>query len=150
MGYRLAKICSCFAVMILCGGCGKEAPPPIVPARGIVLLRGQPLPSAQVCFIPHIDQGTGYIAIGVTDAQGRYTLECNGQSGACAGENTVTVSEGPVPQKLMSEEAQRELIAYRRSLKNRPIPRKYASPVNTPLKIAVDEGQADYNLELSR
>ena len=149
MGFRWAKFFSLLAIVLVCEGCGKEAPPPIMPAQGIVVLRGRPLPKAQVRFIPNIDYGAAYIATAVTDDSGRFTLECDGQSGACVGENKVTVSEADIPKELQSENAQRELIAYKRSLRNRPIPKTYASPVSTPLKVTVAEGQTEHKLELS-
>jgi hypothetical protein len=150
MGYRLAKVGLCVSMLLVVQGCGKEAPPPIVPAQGVVLLRGKPLPKAQIRFIPDIDYGAAYIATAVTDDSGRFTLECNGQPGACVGENTVTVGEADIPKELQSENAQRQLYAYTQSLKNRPIPKKYASPVSTPLKATVAEGQTEYKLELSQ
>ncbi len=148
---RFAKLGSCIAILLLGGGCGgKEPPPPIVPAQGVVLLAGKPLPTVQVRFIPQIEYGAEYIATGVTDDQGRFTLQCNGKQGACAIENTVTVVEADIPPRLQGEGAQLELAAYLRSLKNRPIPRSYASPATTTLRITVTEGQPEYTLELMR
>jgi hypothetical protein len=149
-GNHLAKLYCCVAIAVVGQGCGKEAPPPIVPAQGVVLLNGAPLAKAQVRFIPQIKFGPEYIAGGVTDEQGRYTLQCNGQSGACAVENTVTVSDADIPPKLLGENAQRELAVYLQSLKNRPIPQNYGSPVTTPLSVKVSEGQSEYKLELKR
>lgn len=149
-GYRCVRGGWCIAVALLSGGCGKDAPPPIVPVSGSVLLNGEPLSAAQVRFIPQIDVGAEYIATGVTDDQGRFTLQCNGQPGACATENAVTVSEADIPPQLQGEDAQRELAVYLRSLKNRPIPQDYASPASTPLHATVSEERPDYQLELKR
>jgi hypothetical protein len=149
-GDHRSAICWCIAVAILTQGCSKEAPPPIVAAQGVVLLNGAPLATAQVHFIPQIKFGPEFIATGVTDAQGRYSLTCNGQPGACAVDNMVTVSEAGIPSKLQSEKAQRELAVYLQSLKNRPIPQNYGSPVTTPLSVKVTEGQSEYKLELKR
>jgi len=135
---------------VLLGGCGKGSPPPIVPAGGIVLLNGAPLPKAQVRFIPMIEFGAEYIATGVTDDKGRFTLTCHGEPGACAIENHVTVSEADIPVQLRGENAQRELAAYLRSLPNREIPRKYSSVMETPLRVTVTADQGDYKLELQR
>ena len=138
-------------VLALSGGCSKVAPPPsIVPAKGIVLLNGAPLAKAQVRFIPNIGFGADYIATGVTNDEGRYELTCHGQSGACAAENTVTVSEADIPPKLQGEDSQAELAVYLRTLTNRPIPKLYTTPVQTPLKVTVTEGQEEYKLELKR
>jgi hypothetical protein len=148
--YRRAAAGFFLTVALVAGGCGGESAPAIVPAQGVVLLGGAPLPNAQVRFIPSIDLGAEYIASGVTDAQGRYTLECNGQPGACAAEHIVVVTEADIPAQLQSENAQRELAAYLKSLKNRPIPQNYSTLVSTPLRITVSEGQPEYNLELKR
>jgi len=133
-------------------GCSKS-PPPIVAAGGVVLLNGQPLPNAQVQFIPMI-QGFGaeYIAVGVTDEKGRFTLTCNGQPGACACETRVIVIDPPAPEKArgLSEAAQAELTRFQAGLKNRPIPPDYGSAAKTPLVIKVTPDRADYNLELKR
>jgi hypothetical protein len=144
----LAASCIAFAFSII--GCGKAPPPPIVPAQGTVVLNGAPLPAAQVRFIPSTGYGTEYIAAAVTDDQGHFTLECNGQPGACATENTVLVLEADIPPQFQGENRQRELATYLQSLKNRPIPRTYGTLVTTPLKLTVREGQPDYKLELKR
>lgn len=149
-GHRVAAAGRCLALALVVGGCGKAPPPPIVSAQGVVLLNGVPLPQAQVRFIPQIGYGAEYIANGVTDEAGRFTLLCNGQPGVCATENIVIVTEADIPARLQGENAQRELAVYLRSLKNRPIPQNYATPVNTPLRVTVSEGQPDIKLELKR
>jgi hypothetical protein len=133
-------------------GCSKS-PPAIVSAGGVVLLNGQPLPNAQVQFVPMIQgYGAEYIAVGITDEKGRFTLTCNGQPGACACENRVTVADAPPPAKTrgLSDEAQAEMTRFYAGLKNRPIPPDYGSVAKTPLVIKVTPGQADYTLELKR
>jgi hypothetical protein len=151
--FRCARLLSTgifAALFTFNAGCGGPEPPKIVPARGVVTLGGAPLPKASVRFMPLAGVDADYIATGVTDDQGRFELTCNGEPGACAVENTVLISEGEVPSELLSENKQRELTAYRRSLKNRPIPKNYATPVQTPLKASVVEGQQEYNFELTR
>lgn len=121
-----------------------------MPAQGIVLLDGAPLPKANLRFIPQTKVGSEFIATGVTDEFGKYNLQCNGQPGACAGENIVVVAEGDIPTELQSENTQRELAAYMRNLKNRPIPPIYNSPVTTPLHISVIEGKSEYKIDMKR
>ena len=147
---RLAMFGAYLTILLTMAGCGGESPSPIVPAQGTVILNNAPLPNAQVRFIPQIDFGAQYIATAVTDEQGKFALQCNDQPGACEGENIVIVTEADIPAKLQGENAQRELAAYLRALKNRPIPRNYTTPVNSPLRVTVSEGQAEYNLELKR
>jgi hypothetical protein len=141
---------SCIALALFIPGCGKEPPPAIVPVQGAVLLNGAPLPNALVRFVPIIGYGSEYIASGITDDQGRFTLQCNGEQGACATETMVLVTEAPIPRKLQGENAQRELGVYFQSLKNRPIPKNYGTPVSTPLKTTVSQGQPHMKLELKR
>jgi hypothetical protein len=134
---------------LLSSGCGKS-PPAIVPAQGIVLVEGVPLPSVKVRFIPKIDNGGEYIAQGVTDKTGRFTLTCKGQPGACAGENLVTVCEADIPSHLKSENAQAELAAYMRSLAGRPLPEQYTNLADNPLTVTVTSDQEEYKLNLER
>jgi hypothetical protein len=133
-------------------GCAK-APPEIVPVEGVVLLNGQPLPHAEVQFVP-MSPGLGaeYVATATTDESGRFTLTCRGRQGACACENRVTVSDAPAPDDArgMSGESQTRVSRYYAALKNRPIPAAYASVARTPLAVAVAAGRAEYRLELKR
>ena len=140
----------CIALSLFIHGCGKEPPPAVVPVQGTVLLNGVPLPKAQIRLIPKIGYGAEYIATAVTDESGRFVLQCNGQSGACATENTVLVTEADIPPEFQGENRQRELAVYLKSLKNRPIPQSYGSPVSTPLQITVTKEQPEYKFELKR
>ena len=90
-------------VVALLAGCGKAPPPPIVEVEGVVRLDGRPLNRAQVRFLPLIDYGPEYVASGVTDEAGRFKLTCNGQPGACAGENRVLVTEADIPRPLQGK-----------------------------------------------
>jgi len=140
-----------FAAALVLSGCSKS-PPPIVPVEGVVLLNGQPLPNAQIKFVPTMDLGYEYVASGTTDEYGRFTLTCNGQPGACACENRVTVTDAPPPEKArgMSADAQAAMTKFYAGLKNRPIPSDYITIAKTPLVIAVAAGHGEYILELKR
>ncbi len=130
-------------------GCVGNSPPPIVEAKGVVKINDQPLSKAQVKFIPEIPFGPEYIAVGVTDENGRFKLTCNGQSWACACLNKVTITEQEIPDELLAETAQGKLKKYLDSLKNRPIPKLYGSLAKTPLKadVTADQNQYDFNLK---
>ena len=128
-------------------GC-KAEPPPIVAVSGIVTLDGKPLPKAEVRFYPEQPGLPGdYIAIAVTDENGKYTLMTNNQNGACACTNKVTVSEGPPPDDARS---QSKFDAYKATLKNRPIPEKFGTLASSPLTITVKADQSDYPITISR
>jgi hypothetical protein len=135
---------------LLLAGCGKAPPPPIVPTEGTVLLDGKPLRKATIRFIPSIEFGAEYVATGVTDDLGRFTLTCNGQAGACTGENRVLVVEGPIPPKLLHEDAQRELAQYFESLGGRPLPQQYGNLVSSPLTANVLSDQKPFTFRLVR
>ena len=146
---RIASAVLFAAVCLFAAGCGESAPD-VVPASGTVTLNGKPLPKVQVKFIPQADVGAEFIATGVTDDQGRYTLTCNGEPGACEGENKVIIAEQEPPEELLSETKQKELAAYRRTLKNRPVPKAYGNLADTPLKKDVKAGQPTYDFDLKR
>jgi hypothetical protein len=137
--------------VILSAGCTK-APPAIVKATGVVRLDGKALKKARVVFIPQVEVGREYIASGITDETGRYLLTCNGQPGACAGENRVLILESDAPPQLLGEslEVQAKLVKYRQSLGNRPIPGKYGTVVRNPLRAAVTAQQTEYDFALTR
>jgi hypothetical protein len=133
-------------------GCAK-APPEIVPVEGVVLFNGQPLPHAEVQFVPMAPGlGAEYVASGTTDENGRFTLTCRGRPGACACENRVTVNDAPAPDDArgMSGESQTRVSRYYAALKNRPIPAAYANAARTPLAVTVAAGKTEYRLELKR
>src|SRR5215472_14241829 len=80
-------------------GCAKS-PPPVTEAEGIVYLNGEPLPHAQIQFVPDLKHfGSDYNSSGVSDAQGRFQLKCakKGQPGAVIATHWVVVTDGPAP-----------------------------------------------------
>jgi len=127
--------------------------PAIVPVEGVLLLNGEPVPHAEVQFVP-MERGLGAesIATGTTDDQGRFTLSCQGQIGACACENRVTVVDAAPPERARgsSPVAQSEMARHYRERKNRPIPVDYANVARTPLLVTVRADQGAYRLELKR
>jgi hypothetical protein len=139
--------CGAVAALAFMSGCAKT-PPPIVPVQGVVRLDGVPLKKVEVRFFPSDDFGAEYVAKGVTDDVGRFTLMCKGETGACAGENHVVVME-VIPADLRGERAQAKLAAYLDSLGGRPLPRQYANLVNSPLYVDVHEGRKEYVLDLT-
>ena len=148
---RIARVALAgVGLLTLLAGCGKAPPPPIVEVEGVVRLAGKPLNRAEVRFIPLIDHGPEYIAVGVTDDAGRFKLTCKGQPGACACENLVLVTEAELPGRLKGEDAQLELARYLRSLGGRPIPEKYGDLTKSPLSANVTADQLQYDFELTR
>jgi hypothetical protein len=137
------------AVAALMAGCKKKpTAPPIVEVEGVIRLDGRPLNKAAVKFVPLIDYGPEYIATGVTDESGHYQLTCKGKPGACAGECQVIVTEGEIPSRVRN--SQTELSKYLQSLEGRPLPKRYANLVESPLTADVKAGQKEYNFDLQR
>jgi hypothetical protein len=128
----------------------KAPPPPIVEAGGVVRLENRPLKRAEVRFLPAIQYGPEYIAVGITDDDGRFTLTCKGQPGACLGENYVLIAEAPLPPELRGQNAQADLARYFQKLGGRPIPSKYSSLAENALAVTVAADRKEYNFDLTR
>jgi hypothetical protein len=70
------------AALLLCFvGCSQGDAPTLADTQGIVTYKGRPLDAANVSFVPE----SGPIAVGVTDAEGRFTLTTFGEKGAPIG-----------------------------------------------------------------
>jgi len=139
------------AALLTATGC-KPTPPPVVPAEGTVYLDGQPLPFAQIDFIPELkDFGAEMNSTAVSDENGKFVLKSayQQQSGAAVATHRVLVTEF-VPDDMRSMGAQGKLAAYQAKLKNRPIPDVYAVYIRTPLTVEVKPGQTTYDLQLTR
>jgi hypothetical protein len=132
----------------LASGCGRA--PTIVPASGVIRIDGKPLKKVVVRFIPKNDHGSEYIAVGVTDDSGRYTLTCKGKTGACAGENTVLVTESELPSLPRDEKRHPQTTEYFESLGGRPLPQKYGKLIESPLIADVQASRTDYDFDLKR
>lgn len=91
---RLAKILSQFLLPVVCAGCtGTPADTPtVVPATGIVLYNGTPLPGATVTFL--LDKSP--IATGITDSDGRFSMTTGSQPGATVGNAKISISSDSV------------------------------------------------------
>src|SRR5437773_4075322 len=82
----------------LVAGCGGDGPK-LTPVSGVVKVDGKPYPNAMVSFQPTggkdpMNPGKG--SMGITDAQGRFTLVYGGsENGAVVGKHTVRISTLP-------------------------------------------------------
>jgi hypothetical protein len=139
---------------VFCAGCAKS-PPPVTQLDGEVLLDGQPLPFAQITFVPDLEHfGAEMNSAGQSDEKGRFTLTCahKNQPGAVVAKHRVLVAELPTPAEYRKPDGdtQARYANYLATLKNRPIPAEYAVVSRTPLLLEVTEGQKSYKLELQR
>jgi hypothetical protein len=104
---RTATTTFLLSLLTAVAGCGGDAK--YVPVSGRVMMDGKPLPNAAVAFIPLGSDGrepAGYGSVGVTDAEGRYTLRVNSQQlqtdGALVGKHRVQITTG-VSESLARE-----------------------------------------------
>ena len=134
-------------------GCGPSIPP-IAEVSGVVTIDGDPLPHAKVLFFPlHKGLDGNYMASGVTDKEGNYTLTHKGSvPGVTACDCKITISEGPMPPEIrkMGQAGAAKMKAYRKTLKNRPIPPSYGALGTTPLNFTVSQENPVLDLELNR
>lgn len=113
-----------------CGGDGLK----LAKATGKVTFKNQPLEGANVKFYPPI----GPAAVGITDANGVFTLNTNGRAGAMLGLNRVTVSKmtegtaGAQPKTTMTPQDMIEMAKANVKKENTGpksvIPEKYGDP----------------------
>ena len=139
------------ALALLAAGCREPEPPARVPVTGIVTIEGQPVPSAVVTFYPLFEGfGGEVIAEGVTDASGRYTLDCPLGDGACLGKHKVTVADAPTPDdaREQSVAGQQRMQAFLKTLTNRPIGAKFGTLATSPIEVEVKVGGV-YDFQLT-
>src|SRR5437870_12181738 len=90
-----AHVSVALALALLTLGCSKS-PPPITEVEGVVLLNDQPLPFAQLQFMPELSNfGAEQASTATTDEQGKFRLTCNrnGEPGAVVAKHRVIVTE---------------------------------------------------------
>jgi len=122
-------------------GCGAEALS-LVEVRGTITYRGKPVSNATVTFYPQ----QGPPAFGVSDSQGQFSLETNGQPGAVPEMAKVSVVAVEELRNLPPSEQNPEGLVETRSL----IPAKYSLIATTPLEAEVSAtGQNRFEFQLA-
>jgi hypothetical protein len=121
---------------LLATGCGDSDPYSYARVSGRVKLNNQPLANATVSFQP-ISAGTatpGPGSSGITDNEGRYTLEVVGKNirGAVVGKHKVRIDLPRAPEDPSDD----------RPKKNKHLPAKYSGK-NTTLEFDVPAGGSD-------
>lgn len=127
-------------VVILVGASCAAGCSNLVDVRGEVTLDGQPLPDAQVMFVP----AGGRPATGKTDAQGKFRLTTNSAGdGLAPGSYTVTVTANKVEyqQQPGSESGYVEKLIWL-------APERYSRPAEANLTREVTPATKDIKLEL--
>ncbi len=132
---------SCCSFALVLAGCSGGTTVEVVPVSGVLMLRGKPLPNAEIKLVPMADGLDGnFVASGVSNAKGEFTLRLPGkdESGCCACDCKVLVVEGPIPGDRGEDEASIMKAAnFLKSLKNRPIPEEYERLRSTPLTLTI-------------
>lgn len=129
------------SLVLATAGCGGGASVETVPVAGLITMDGEPLVNAAVMFQLTSDtEATAPTSAGITDDEGRYTLQVSisDTSGAVVGEHRVSVTMDAYEEDE-EDDGDSEV--------NEPIPNKYN--VDTELIFNVPEGGTDQaNFEL--
>lgn len=139
--------------LVAASGCG-DGRPARTPVSGVVLFDSQPVSDATVVLMT---TAGGRPATGVTDKEGKFTLTTFDQEdGAFLGEHVVTVIKkelqitGTAPVKSNDEgrnAVSTPVLGYNSNVKWY-LPKKYADPSTSALRIKVEPGMEPVRLEL--
>jgi hypothetical protein len=127
-----------FAIGLISMVSGCSGGPTYADVEGYVKMKGKPLDNIQVEFWP---EGNGPKSVGVTDAEGKYTLASvdGKKKGAMVGKHVVVLQDLKVRgDKFLGRAG--ENYDYSKNPKTR-IPMTYASAASSRLKKEVSSGQ---------
>lgn len=155
---KLALLLACVAALTCVAGCGGSKLKTAF-VEGVVKLDGSPVEGAIVTFSP-VAGGTGVMATGVTDAQGRYLLtsEQGGgvDKGAVAGAYEVGIVKSenvaPKPTQAELEEASKNGVDISKEYPAEYqyiVPQKYMIPTQSGLTANVANGKNTFDFELT-
>jgi hypothetical protein len=131
----LVRVIALVLAVLGVAGCG-ESGPKIVKVSGVATYKGDPVPSLLLNFQPE----KGRPSWGVTDANGRFTLEYDAKNkGAVVSTHTVSAT-------YRANTPDEEMGVAKRHPAVRPITEKYSDSEKSPLKIDI-KGPTD-NLEV--
>ncbi|MCC6511348.1 MAG: hypothetical protein IT423_19760 [Pirellulaceae bacterium] len=140
---RWRGIWSVMGLAVLLSGC--DSGPQLIPASGVVTLRGQPIADADVVFVP--DAG-GAPVIGRTDDAGKFKLNTNGEDGAYAGSYKVAVTAVRLKKEVTENQAlsmtNEQIAANHVSA----VPIKYNNTISSGLTATVSEDPKANNFTL--
>ena len=139
--FRFASV-ALVAAMLASAGCSGGLN--VVPVTGTVKLNGQPLDKIQVEFWP-IDKGPR--SIGVTDAEGRFTLTTDGtQMGAVVGRHKVVLKDvGILGDQFLGRAG--EDVDMAKGKKPR-ISNVYSDPSTTTVEKSVTSGSNQIDIDV--
>jgi hypothetical protein len=111
-------------------GCGRGDKPLIADAGGSVTYNGDPLEGATVVFVPE----SGLPATGITDADGWFTWNTSGESGAAVGPGKVAIT---AVEQLIVVEGREPTAQELANMSRWLIPEKYGHPMTSQLSAEV-------------
>ncbi len=122
--------------------------------EGKVTRNNKPLADVCVQFVPELNQASSEVATAYTDAEGRYRILAQGQSGVVVGSHTILLSDARImaggaggvdTNDGMAPGAQPAVAPTPRSR----IPNQYSNASTTPLKNrTVEAGGSTHNIDL--
>ena len=135
---------------VACAGCKGPKVDGLVPVRGTVIYKGEPLEGAAVCFTPKEFKTGDRLGTGKTSAQGKFELRTIGELGVLPGEYVVIVIKNEVVPRKQSQQANsktgRPSPPHVKSL----IPERYTDPKTSDLHVNVgSNGLQDWRLEIA-
>ncbi|HET6881923.1 MAG TPA: carboxypeptidase-like regulatory domain-containing protein [Pirellulales bacterium] len=114
--------------------------------------RNTPVDGASVVFSP---TSAGPTAVGMTDAQGRYTLSTGEKTGAVPGDYKVTVVKSRIEGPTMTDEERNKYVQEHEGaspptpVSKNLLPEKYVSTQTSDLSVTVKSGENDIPLNLT-
>ena len=137
-----------FVVATLCflSGCRGPKVEGLVPVRGTVTYKGEPLEDAAISFTPKEFKTGDRLATGKTDAQGRFELRTIGERGILPGEYVVVV----IKNEMIPGNAERSTPGRPPPMEIRSlIPRRYNDPKTSDVNVDVGkDGLRNWHLEI--
>ena len=148
---KFTSIIILFLVFLL-PGCGKPKIEGLVPVRGTVTYKDEPLEGAAVCFTPKVFQEGDRLATGKTDANGRFELRTIGERGVLPSEYAVVVIKNEViprsPQVDPKTGRPMPIPPQTAEVKSL-IPKRYGDPKTSDLSVVVNKsGLTNWRVEL--
>lgn len=142
--------CFCLLAALAGWGCGRDDKQ--MPVHGRVFYRGRPLPGGTIVFAPDVERGgSGPVAYGEIDAEGRYSLHSGEQLGVVPGWHRITIAP---PHPTLSPFGGTGKAEGTPEQTVRPpivdLPRKYSDPQQSGLLRQVEAGKGveqDFHLE---
>ena len=150
---------ACCALLACCVGCKKDSGSRagLVPAAGVVMYQGQ-VADAEIEMRPESDTQPNCVAVGRTDAQGKFTLMTDRPNdGALPGKyKTVVKKQAQTINGKPREEYEKELresgddvVFDKNKIKTEDlVPSKYSDPINTPLIVEIP-AKGDKNITIT-